>query len=66
MLNKQKTKSIAYPSFSKKSKDFQQLVNGVFQAEGCVSGRIRGKSVCAKLNIGQNLSLESLIFFVQL
>lgn len=46
--------------------DFQQLANGFFQAEGCVTASIRGTSIQPNLSVGQNLNVDSLRFFVQL
>lgn len=46
--------------------DFQQLANGVFQAEGSITARLRGLRVTPIFTVGQALSPESLLFFVRL
>ena len=52
------------PSGEFSREEFQQVANGVFQAEGCVSARIRkGLSVSPVVVLGQNYSKESVEFF---
>jgi hypothetical protein len=46
--------------------EFRQLANGFFQAEGCVSARIKGLYISPVVVLTQNLSNESLVFFVTL
>jgi len=46
--------------------EFQQLANGFFQAEGCITATVRGLFIQPNLSLGQNLNPESLRFFVQL
>ncbi len=48
------------------SESFRQLANGFFQSEGTISARIRDNSVSTVITVGQNLSVESLKFFVKL
>lgn len=46
--------------------DFQQVANGVFQAEGSISARIRGTLIKPLFSLGQALSPASIAFFVRL
>lgn len=46
--------------------EFQQLANGFFQAEGCLTASIRGTNIQPNISVGQNLNEGSLRFFVQL
>ena len=46
--------------------EFRQLANVFFQAEGCVSARIKGLYISPVVVLTQNLSNESLVFFVTL
>jgi hypothetical protein len=46
--------------------DFQQVANGVFQAEGSISAYIRGTLIKPLFTLGQALSPGSLAFFVRL
>jgi hypothetical protein len=48
------------------SESFRSLANGFFQSEGTISARIRDNSVSPIITVGQNLSVESLKFFVKL
>lgn len=48
------------------SQDFQQLANGVFQAEGSITARLRELRPVPIFTVGQALSPESLLFFVRL
>lgn len=55
------------PSGEFSREEFQQVANGVFQAEGCVSARIRkGLSISPVVVLGQNYSKESVEFFARL
>lgn len=55
------------PSDESSRKDFQQVANGVFQSEGCISARIRGKGLAVSpvAVLGQNYSAEAVEFFVR-
>lgn len=54
-----------YPNFS--GEDFRGLANGFFQAEGTVTARIRSKGFISPIiTLNQNLSKQSLAFFVTL
>lgn len=48
------------------SEEFQQVANGLFQAEGSITARLRGSAVKPLLSLGQALSPESLLFFTRL
>ena len=48
------------------TEEFRQVANGFFQAEGHISCRIRGNSFSPVCVINQNLSAESLDFFLTL
>lgn len=46
--------------------NFQQVANGLFQAEGSITARIRGMKITPHLSLGQALSPESISLFVRL
>lgn len=51
----------------KKKEEFRRLANGVFQAEGSITAKVRSIfSITPSFSLNQTLSIESLLFFVEL